>query len=125
MIESRFWKVDLLNHAKKLKKRKEIKRWSEKSQVNFEKEIIISFFLIRKLIEANKISKAVKKTKIQLLAYPRTNKQLTNRNHWDVRELYDFDNPKNVTKGIVFLSNQLIHSLTIFAIRKDKNGIIF
>ena len=25
MIESRFWKIDLLNHSEKLKKRKEIK----------------------------------------------------------------------------------------------------
>ena len=88
--------------------------------MNFEKEIIVSFFLIRKLIEANRISKSIKETKIQLIAFPRTSEQLTNLNHWDVRELFDLDNPKNVTKSIVFLSNQLIHSLTIFTIRKDK-----
>jgi len=51
MIESRYWKDDLLKLAKELKPEKHPKRWPEKRQVNFEKEIIISFFKIRKLFE--------------------------------------------------------------------------
>ena len=44
VIESRYWKEDLLNHAKRLRPVKKPKRWSERAVVNFEKELIISFF---------------------------------------------------------------------------------
>lgn len=120
MIESRFWKNDLLGHSKKLKKMPLIKRWSEKAQVNFEKEVIISFFMIRKLIEENKISKNVIKSKFQLFAYPRKEAPITGVNHLDISEVYDLEKQKKVTKDITFISNQLIHSLTLFAIRKNK-----
>jgi hypothetical protein len=45
MIESSYWKKDLLDFAESLKIQKEIKDESEKSQVLFEKEIIINFFI--------------------------------------------------------------------------------
>ena len=70
MIESRFWKDDLLKHVKALKPVKHPSRWSEKKQVNFEKEIIISFFKIRKLFETNRVSSASRKYNAKIFRYP-------------------------------------------------------
>ena len=38
MIESRYWKEDLLDFAKRMKPVKKPRRWSEKRVVKFEKE---------------------------------------------------------------------------------------
>ena len=47
MIESRYWKEDLLSHADRLSPVKKPRRWSERAVVNFEKELMISFFMVR------------------------------------------------------------------------------
>ena len=56
MIESCCWKEDLLNHSKRLKPVRKPARWSEEFVADFEKEIIVSFFCVRKLFEAHKLS---------------------------------------------------------------------
>jgi len=57
IIESRYWKKELLKIADKLSKRLIYrKRWSEAQFGTFEKEIMIGFYIVRKLIEAKKIS---------------------------------------------------------------------
>src|SRR3989304_3596050 len=63
MIESCYWKSDLLKHARRLRSVKKPQRWSEKLAVDFEKELIISFFMIRKLFEGHKLSSKSQKNR--------------------------------------------------------------
>lgn len=122
MIESCYWKEDLLLHAKRLKAVKTPKRWSEKLVVNFEKELIISFFCIRKLIETHKVSEKSRKYRASVFCYAPTGKKITWNNQWDIDAIYNLQKEKKVTKGIIFLANQLIHSCTLFVYReKDRN----
>jgi hypothetical protein len=122
MIESCYWKEDLLNHAKRLRSVKKPNRWSEKLVVNFEKEIIVSFFCIRKLFEAHKISSKSREYKAEVYSYAPTVNNITKLNQHSIDEVYDLANEKKVHKKIVFLANQLIHSCTIFAYRnEDRN----
>jgi hypothetical protein len=122
MIESYYWKEDLLNHAKRLAPIKNPPRWSEKLVVNVEKEIIISFFCIRKLFETHKVSSKSKNYKVPVHSFAPSGKKITNWNHWDIDEVYDLSKEKGVKKSIIFLANQLIHSCTIYAYRsKDRN----
>ena len=122
MIESRYWKDDLLKHAKELKPVKHPKRWSEKRQVNFEKEIIISFFKIRKLFETNKVSSVSKKFNAKIFRYPIGTKKVNNMNYWDIHEIYDLTKMSKVEKNIVFICNQLIHGGATFAFQnEDRN----
>ena len=86
--------------------------------VNFEKEIIISFFLIRKLFETHKVSSESREYEAEVYSYAPSGKRITKRNQHSIDEVYDLDNEKK----IVFLANQLIHSCTIFAYRnEDRN----
>ena len=122
MIESCYWKEDLLNHAKRLKPVKNPSRWSERLVDNFEKEIIISFFCIRKLFEAHKVSNKSREYKAEVYSYAPSGKKITKLNQFSIDEVYALDNEKKVKKKIVFLANQLIHSCTIFAYRnEDRN----
>ena len=126
MIESRYWKKELLDYAKSLKNQKEIKRWSEKSQVIFEKDLIINFFIIRKLIETKRISDSLRLKKYKIKAYPKNSIELTELNSFEFDELYNLEKFEIIEKNINFICNQLIHSLTIFAFRENKkwNNVI-
>lgn len=122
MIESRYWKEDLLSHVRRLRPVVKPKRWSEKLVVNFEKELAVSFFLIRKLFEEHRVSSRSTKYGASIYSYMPTGKKITRRNHWAIDEIYDLENEKKVNKSIIFLSNQFIHSCTIFAYREEDRN---
>jgi len=120
MIESRYWKKDILEHAKALKQSNKSKKWTEKSQVNLEKEIIISFFMIRKLLESHKLSKKSKKYSSKIYASPIKNKKINNLNFWDIDSLYSLDNEVIKNKSITFICNQFIHGGAIYAYKNKQ-----
>lgn len=122
MIESVYWKEDLLEHAKRLKPVEKPPRWSEKLVVNFEKELIKSFFCVRKLIEAHKLSSKSIRYRAGVFCYAPSGEKITKSNQWDIDAIYDLQREKRVRRSIVFLSNQLIHSCTLYAYREsDRN----
>ena len=122
MIESYYWKKDLLDHAKRLKPVKNPNSFSERLAVNFEKEIIISFFLIRKLFEEHRVSSKSTNYKAEIYSFAPSGKNITKLNQSSIDKIYNLDNEKKVKKKIVFLANQLIHSCTIFAYRKEDRN---
>jgi hypothetical protein len=122
MIESVYWKEDLLEHARRLMPVEKPPRWSERLVVKFEKELIVSFFCIRKLIEDHKVSSKSRRYRADVFCYTPTGKKITKLNQWDIDDIYDLQREKGVRKSIVFLANQLIHSCTLFAYREsDRN----
>lgn len=121
MIESYYWKEDLLKYSKKFKPVLKPSRWSERVQVNFEKDVTVAFFMIRKLMESRKLSSKTTKYKAQILRSPCVGK-VNNRNFMAIDELYDLNNEKAVSKNINFLCNQFIHGGAMYAFReKDRN----
>jgi len=122
MIESVYWKEDLLEHARRLKPIAKPPRWSERRVVKFEKELIISFFCVRKLIETDKVSNKSRPYRAHVFCYAPKGKKITKINQWDIDDIYDLQNEKAVQKSILFLTNQLIHSCTLYAYREpDRN----
>ncbi len=121
MIESRYWKEDLIEYRKKLKPVKNPPRWTERLQVNFEKDITVSFFMIRKLIECTKLSSKTISYKAQVYRSPCVG-VVNNRNFMSIDELYDLDKEEKITKKVVFLCNQLIHGGAMYAYREDDRN---
>lgn len=122
MIESRYWKEDLLKNAQIIQPVENPPRWSEKSMVNFEKRIIISFFLIRKLFETYKVSQKSRLYKARIFCHKSRAKKITTKDHFVIDEVYDLNNEREVRKCIPFVANQLIHSCTIFAYREEDRN---
>jgi hypothetical protein len=116
MIESQYWKEDLLKHARKFRKKKKPARWSERLQVEFEKEVILCFFMVRKLVESHKFSPEVLEYSASIFQSKCVD-DVTNLNFTDIDELYNLEEEEKVEKNIVFLCNQLIHGGAIFAYR--------
>lgn len=121
MIESRYWKKDLLKYSKQFKPVSKPSRWSERAQVNFEKDVTIAFFMIRKLIESTKLSSKTTEYKAQIFRSTCVGK-VNNFNFMAIDRLYDLNNEKAVSKKVNFLCNQLIHGGAMYAFREsDRN----
>jgi len=122
MIESRYWKKDLLDHAKRLRPAKKPKRWSERGVVAFEKDLMISFFMVRALLERGKLSKNVHSKRIPIVKFPWNGKHITIFNFAAVDELYDFDHAKKTTVSIAFIANQFVHARAIYVSRDEARN---
>jgi len=122
--ESSFWKQDLLRLCTRLCKVREDLIWSERNTVRFEKDMFISFYSIRKLIEAKKLSRDVIAVRIAASSFPATGKEVTYMNWHKLDELYDFDRGRQESLKLEFLCNQLIHSYVFSPIFEDHGPLL-
>lgn len=119
--ESHYWKRELLKLSKKLTKRTLHNRfWTEAQFCTFEKEIMMGFYIIRKLIEAYKLSNQVVSTKVEGIKLANIGKIVHLMNNHKYYEYFDFDNPKQEKFDLLFLSNQIVHSY-VFAPAFDES----
>jgi len=121
--ESYPWKKELLKISKSLKKRFVQKRWTIKSSFLFEKEIFISFYIVRKLIEAEKISTINKKIQIPCYMIPSVGKNVIRFNTSSCERLFDFEKTKKGNIKISELCNQVIHSYIFDAVFDTEHQI--
>ena len=66
IYESHYWKEPLLASAKWLSKLRLIENTRETTYVKLEKELMLGFYSVRKLIETIKISDSTKKLKFDI-----------------------------------------------------------
>lgn len=121
LIESRYWKEDLLRYAKKFSPKRNPSRCTERLLMHFEKDIIISMFMIRMLAEQHKFSSKTTKLGIEVFRSPCI-KKVHFLNQHRIKDLYDFKKEERVTKGAIFISNQLIHSGAMSAYRDNSRN---
>lgn len=110
IYESFPWKEELLKISHSLEVRLNQKRWIIRTSFLFEKEIFTSFYIIRKLIEAEKVSTKNKHINIPCYLIPSTGKTVTRFNKHRATELYDFTKYKKSKINILDLCHQVIHS---------------
>jgi len=121
--ESMYWKDDLLRQAKALRKRISQRRWTERSLARLDQTIMLGFYSIRKLTEAQKLSDEVKNHQITLRAYPCKEKPVTLMNWHKVDKLYDFERESRVMLGLLSLCHLMIHSYVFIPSFKEQSQI--
>lgn len=114
MIESRYYRKDLKKLVKKLTIKKNPKKWSEKRMVVMEKRIVLCFYIIRKLIENDKVTNKTKSHVLTIEKFPRTLKAITPINYWVIDEIYELDNGSIENINIKDFSDLCIHSRIIY-----------
>src|ERR1035437_7645616 len=111
IYESHYWKKELLKLSKKLTKRlSSTNFWTDAQHGPFEKEIMIGFYIIRKLIEAKKLSNAIVSTKIKVIKLQNIGKTVHLMNAHKYFDYFDFEKPREDKFDLIFLSNQIVHS---------------
>lgn len=121
VIESYYWKEDILKYAKKFKPKANPPRWSERQLVNFEKDVILSMFMVRMLAERHKFSSKTFNLKLKIFRSPCI-KEVNYPNQFSIDEVYDFDREEPVQKNVIFVCNQLIHCGAMFAYRDENRN---
>jgi len=127
MIESYYWKQDLF---KLLEKIEDFETFFDdeifiEKLCTLEKDIIIGFMIIRRLMESKtKLSNRVYEKKIKLVRFPIKDKARLDIIHVvDIEKNYYMDKPEEVMKKINFICNQLLHHAVIFLLTNEKGKI--
>lgn len=124
--ESSYWKDDLIKCSQKLSKRSYQKKWFERSFVAAEKEIFISFYAVRKLIESNKLTTKLCNKTFAVKTHNNLGKVVNQINRHDIDELYDLITHKKTDLNLRTICNLIIHSyIFIFNLEKGRLDGIF
>ena len=68
--ESYYWRNELIKISERINKKIKVqKNWSDSKFAKFEKNIMFGFYIIRKLMEANKLTNKIGSTKFELKSY--------------------------------------------------------
>jgi hypothetical protein len=122
MMESRYWKTELLKSARTIEKKQRFERWSEKQHCLFEREIMLAMFCARCLIERDKITDAIVKKRFSIKAYPKNPVGPTTKtNRYALDVLFDFGRVALRSLTLIDLCNQIIHSYVIMPIRSGRS----
>ena len=121
MIESCYWKEELMRIARLLRPVRKPGRWTERKHCVLERELMIGFFIVRRLIEMHKVSSETKDLALRVFSCPSRGKLVHRRNAGDIEELYDLRCETGMTKKPFYISNQFIHSY-ISLIARDETG---
>jgi hypothetical protein len=82
---------------------------NDEAFIRLEKFFVFSSIIMRKLIEANKISDEIMTNSVKISTHEKINeKEITFFNDYKIDEFYDLDNPKKGTISIVNLTNSFI-----------------
>lgn len=122
MIESRFWKEELRRIAATVRRVSKPPRRSERAHCIVERDLMIGFFLLRRLIELNKVSSAIKNRQLCIFSYKAKGKPVTWINAHKLWELYDMKNEVAEVKRPLYVSNQFIHAYTSFVARDETRN---
>ena len=83
---------------------------------------MIGFFIVRRMIELNRVSSVTRDHLMKVFSYRAVGKHVTLLNNHRLDELYDFDNEQRESKKPLYLSNQFIHAYTSFVARDETRN---
>ena len=121
--ESCYWKQELYRFAQDLLRRRGQRRWPPASSAKVERTIMVGFYMVRKLLDASKLSDEVRDKVVPLLEHPATGKPVTYMNWHRLDELYDFSTSASVQRPLRFICNQMVHSYVFAAVVGEEGGL--
>jgi hypothetical protein len=124
--ESRHWKQPLLEIAERLRslKAKSAKDLlTDELSAQFERDIFIGFYSVRKLIEAvAKVTDATKNMQVQVSCY--VNREPVDWiNDHKLDELYDLERTLQETRDLAFVTGRIIHSFIFIPYVGEGEGL--
>ncbi len=126
--DSVYWKNDLLRMAKEMTRKKNMLIWRDRSFAKFEKDIFYTFFAIRKLAEANKLSDDTVSMAIKLRICPPKLSNVTNSNWHNIERFFYLNRREDGEKTLKFVCDQMIHSYIFCPVFDENNmleGVLF
>ncbi|MBD2621949.1 MAG: hypothetical protein O9324_27035 [Microcystis sp. LE19-84.1B] len=123
MIDSIIWKEKLEQDVASLRKRLLQRRWSFKSMVLFERELMLIFFSIRALIEAGKLTDQTSHKEYKFMTYPNKGKVVDDYTKYYIDEVFDLDSGTENKLTLKLLTHQFIHAYVIFPDFSEEGNV--
>lgn len=120
--ESWPWKKDLERRSAALNKRINQTRWLESSLANVEQDVFLSAYIIRKLLDAKKLSDEVESIALHAKYSIRTGRVPDIMNWHRFEEFYDLAHPTAVDVCLRDFCDQIIHSF-VFMVAASSPGL--
>jgi hypothetical protein len=110
IYESTPWKEELLKAAVRLKRKSTQKRWTARSSFVVERDIMVSAYAIRKLLEAHKLSDELQFLQVETIQYSLVGDVPDAWNRHEFYDSYDLESGVATHLPVRELCNQIIHS---------------
>ncbi len=124
MIDSVIWKEKLEQDVRILKKRLNQRHWTDRSVVLFERELMLTFFSIRALIEAGKLTNRTSRNEYRFITYPNKGKIVDDYTKYDIDEVFDLCAGTEKKLSLKLLTHQFVHAYVISAEFSEKGKVI-
>jgi len=119
------WKEELLRAASRLEKKKYQVRWTEQSSFLVERDIMVSAYAIRRLIEAWKVSDRLVDQCLDIRQHALRHERVPDFwNRYSYWELFDCDHYSTVQMPLLSVCNQIIHSW-MWSLSADEENNLF
>jgi hypothetical protein len=122
--ESHPWKAEICKSSRYLERlRSQRHNLSSHQCFCVEKHTFLSFYAIRKLLEAKKLSDECRSQQVVLTTYPCTGKPITHFNWHRSDEHFDFTNPTVDQWTVLNLCHQFVHSYVFHVVPGEPGGL--
>jgi hypothetical protein len=121
------WRADLLRMANTLEGRYREKRWSDGTRWKIEKDVFVSAYIVRKLLDANRVNRSILETHWTVAKYPIIPSRNPRNDPKTFASTYSLMKGKIEKINLKELSNQFIHSYIFspFVVGRSMLGIFF
>ena len=123
MIDSEIWKEKLEQDVAVLRKRLNQRRWSGKSITLFERELMLIFFSIRVLIEADKLTDRTSQKEYTLTMHPNKGRVIDDLSKYDIDKAFDIDSRIENKLTLKLQTQQFIHAYVICAYSSENGSV--
>ena len=113
------WKCSQLFH--RLKAQSE--HLSDRQMISVEKRMFLTFYAVRKLIEAKKLSDECTSQQIPVTLFPSVGKAVTHMNWHRSEEHFDFESPNSHLWTLFRLCHQFVHSFVFHIVSGETGGL--
>lgn len=122
MIESVYWKEELNRISKSLCRRKNPPRWSERRYCTLERDLMVGFFMLRRMIELVKLSSLIVDRHLTVYSCRSRGVNVNKMNCYELEQLYEVDKEVRESKRPLYIANQFIHAYVSFPIRDETRN---
>lgn len=131
ICESAFWKEELEKIAAAITRRcQHQRRWPEAALAKLEREVMIGSFIVRKLMDSNKITTILSNADVEISCYPFHGMHIPDHFNWhNIEQFYDVESCSDSKLPLRDVCNQLIHSFVFLPVLDETSrhlaGILF
>ena len=116
------WKDELERIGTDLDRRRAQRRWTDRSLAIVERSVMVGFYMVRKLMEARKLSDNYAASRLRLRCHPRSGPIPDPLNWHQLDRFYDLEVTSPAERDVGFVCNQVVHSF-VFVVSADRRGL--